>query len=238
MKKISKIILLSLIAIVVILLYKWSCNKPIPLPPDIKTVTDQKAVVVKDSVAMRHVVDSMVKINIKLDKALDIADNNIKYLAANVTALEKWIDELLVSPVPDTCKHIVAALTDKFGKLKTASANKDAEANKRYANLWQIRKNLDGIIKEKDKGWAKIRGSLDTCWAQQKKLEDYVKKVSPKRGIYAGITAIGNTTTIYGGIGVNFGLMNRKGTMWEVGAIQMQGVTQYTIGVRTRLFKF
>jgi len=233
---IGKWIILLLLVVAVILLWKWACNKPVPQMPEIKTVSDQKEIVKADEAAMKKQADSFNVILKKMDATND--KQYREYIALLNENNELLADNRVLSkPIPDTCRELNQAWIDRFGKLKIVSDQKDVAANNTINGLSNTISTQKNFIAAKDTAYKKLRANLDTCFENAKKLEQYAKKVKPKLGIYAGITAIGNPNKIYGGIGVNIGLMNRNGTLYEIGAIQMQSTTQYTVGIKTRLFK-
>lgn len=237
MKNLSKILLLLLLAIAVIILWKWACNKPITTPVTTPTET-QVQVQVADEVLRQFYADSFFNIirqKNNLVIKLRIAHDD---LMAEYLNYQNDISNTLGRPVPDTCKPIVALLNSQFAKLVATNSKKDSAAKTVITALHILNFEKDNFLNEKERAYSKLKNNFDVCIANAKVNEAYIKKINPKRGIYAGITAISNAATIYSGIGVNIDYMNRNGTSYGVGVIQMGSVIQYTVCIKTRLFKF
>ena len=231
-----KNVLIVLLGIVI--LYLLTCNKPKPALPIVKTVTEQKEVVRVDSIASKHFVDSVNELvdGYKNDADKAVAESN--QLASINLSLQKDMDALVSAPIPDTCKPFrdaVARLNAKLTKVQQDEANACKSAlNSKDKIIGQ----KDVLIANGKQDYAKLRQSLDTCFKQQATLTNALKQYKPKASIYIGASMIGNPTDYLKGYGLNLGLTNKRGTMYEVGAIQMGSTINYTVSFKKILFRF
>ena len=85
-----------------------------------------------------------------------------------------------------------------------------------------------------ERGVTKQKSLLDTC----NRSVGILEKNLPNNAILLGSNMMGNQNKVFYGYGVNLGLQNKKGTIYEIGVMQIGTATQFTIGVKARLFKF
>ena len=223
----------------IVILYLITCNKPKPVPfPVVKTVTEQKEVVRVDSIASQHFKDSVNELIDGYKNEADKAVAESNQLAEVNLSLQKNMDALITSPIPDTCKPFrdaVARLNAKLTKIQ----QDEAQACKQALN------SKDKIISQKDvliangkQDYSKLRANLDTCLKQQNTLTSALKQYKPKASIYIGASMIGNPQDYLKGYGLNLGLTSKRGTMYEVGALQMGSTINYTVSFKKILFRF
>lgn len=237
----TNILLLAVIIVLAILLLKGCFGKKVIEKPDtvptkvqVKEQSKDEALNIAMSDSFTAVINTLETERAKLKKDLLSTEDFVTDLLNQQNDLENAIN----MPVPDTCKAIQALLNEKYTRLKNDNTRYINNTTATLKNQDKLISTQNGFLKEKDRAYNQLKSRWDTCITNAKKLEDYADKVKPKRGIYAGVIGMGNTQKIYEGVGITLGLMNRKGTMYEIGAIQMGNTTQYTVGLKTRLFKF
>lgn len=230
-------IFLALVIIVLVCLL--TCNKKKqPVTEPIKTVAEQKAEIKVDSIASKHYNDSVAMKEKQASKEGEMWFNEWKASEQRYADLEKGISEFTQQPVPDTCKELQQQYTTQLLKLSKENKQKDIACEKTIASKNGVISQQAVLIKSKNSEVGKLRAFLDTAFAQQTKLSKSLKQLNPKNSIYIGATALGNENKFINGYGVNLGLRNKKGTMWEVGALQIGSTINYTIGVKKTLFNF
>ncbi len=231
-----KNLLIAVLAIVI--LYLLTCNKKVAVvTPIVKPISEQREAVRIDSIASQKFKDSVVNIiNFWKHDAKKWQGNWNKEAEENAE-LQKGIGDLLLAQVPDTCKEYQAKVLAEYNRLVALNKKKDNSCN----NLVRAKENIisqqNKLIQNGKEDYRKLRVNLDTCFAQQKKLEDYNKKILPRSSIYIGATVIGQPAKIYEGIGINLGFENKRGAKYEIGVLQMGAIYHYTVGYKKTLFK-
>lgn len=222
----------ALLACIYILLTgKCNCNRPVPLQPTVKTVHDQKVILQKDEKEIKRVKDSFDLVLTNHYKDDDKDYNDYLDLLNENDRLQH--DILLLSKVqPDTCKPFV----DQYNKY-VAQTNKTLSAANMSINGL---KNTISIQKKfltvKDSNYSTIRKYLDTCFAQQQKLQDYIDKYKVKREINISAVALGSYIAPYKlSAGIVLGYRNRKGFEINIGAYTNNTIS---IGIKKPLLKF
>ncbi len=228
-----------LIAVILVMLYLLTCNKkPSPELNPVIPVKEQKEKVVADSVASKKFTDSIALIIKQKDKEAEMWHNEWKASEGRYNDLEKGTVDLITQEVPDTCKAMQEKYNQQFVKLSKESKQKDISCE----NTINAQKNLINqqivVIRKGEKDAIGLRASLDTAFEQQRKLTKTVSSLKPKNSIYIGVTALGNENKFVQGYGVNLGLRNKKGNMYEAGALQIGSTISYTISFKKTLFKF
>ena len=231
----SNIVIIALIIVIICLL---TCNKKVQPVEPIKTVAEQKAEIKIDSVASKQYNDSVTALIEGVTKEADVWLKEWKASETRYNDLEKGISEFTQQPVPDTCKELQQQYTTQLLKLSKENKQKDISCEKTIASKNGVISQQAVLIKSKNNEVGKLRAFLDTAFAQQTKQAKIIKQLKPKNSIYIGATALGNENKFINGYGVNLGLRNKKGTMWEVGALQIGSTINYTIGFKKTLFNF
>lgn len=221
-----------IVALIIALLYLLTCNKKTEVAPIVKPISEQREVVRIDSMASQKFRDSVQRIIFNWEHEAKKWQSNWETEVNENADLYKKIDEIITEPVPDTCKPYQQKLLNEYNQLVRANQAKDNAASQTINSKNKIINEKDVLIAQSKKDYSKLRINLDTCFAQQKTLEAYAKKIKPRNQVYVGITAIGNTNKYYEGVGLNLGLKNKRGYMFEVGALQMGTVTQFTLGLK------
>jgi len=231
-----KNLLIAVLAIVI--LYLLTCNKKVAdVTPIVKPISEQREAVRIDSIASQKFKDSVADI-IKFWRGdAKKWQGNWNKEAEENAELQKGIGELLLAQVPDTCKEYQAKVLAEYNKLVSLSQKKDNSCNNIISAKENIIVQQNRLIQNGKEDYRKLRINLDTCWAQQKKLEDYNKKILPRSYIYIGATVIGRPAKVYEGIGINLGYENRRGTKYEIGVLQIGAIYHYTVGYKKTLFK-
>lgn len=151
--------------------------------------------------------------------------------------MEQGFTDYIATALPDTCKKYQWVISE-YNKISEASKKKDAVNEKIIASKNVIINQKDLLIANGKKDYKNLRANTDTCLKNQTTLEKYVKALKPKRELYIGAIGMGNQSLKGFGFGVNLGLRDRKGNMYEIGVVQLGNTTQYTVGFKKRIFRF
>lgn len=235
----SKVIAIIFGIIILILWYK-TCHPPKPVTSTLIPVTsisDQKAVIVHDSIITKKQLDSLLVIQDKLQADANSANFLLGGAQAENLLLQKEMDDAITQPVPDTCRPYALQIQALNAKLKQSTIDAQKACNSSVNAQKAIVKNKDGIIAVNNTQINNLRASVQTALDQQKKLQDNIKKIMPKSEIYAGIELIGNQTKPLTAYGINLGLKTKKGTYFEVGAFQMSSIIYYQASYKKTIFK-
>lgn len=221
---------LFIAALILIIIYFAACHKVAPIEkPVYVPVTTQVEVVKKDEAAMKVVSDSFNLILKKEKNETAKAKLERDDVIADYLNLQNNISSTLSNPVPDTCKKIVGQLTGQFNNLKILSDKKDKSCNDQVSSLERMITTQSNFLGQKNKDYARLRLSLDTCWINQKKLEKYADKVKPRNQVYVGISA--NVLPTFG-YGVDLGLKLKSGIMFEGRAMMLNNQTYGQISIK------
>ena len=229
---------LLIIGLLLVILYLVTCKRKVVQPDPVKTVTEQKLVVMTDSIASKKYNDSVALKIKQSSKDAEMWYNEWRASETRYNDLEKGIAEFTKQPVPDSCKELQKEYSAQLLKMAKANSKKDISCENTIRLKSTTIEQQAVLIKSKNSEVGKLRAFLDTAFAQQTKLTRALKQLKPKNSIYIGATALGNENKWVNGYGVNLGLRNKKGTMWEVGALQIGSTINYTIGFKKTLFNF
>lgn len=210
---------LIITGLIIYLLYISFCNKPVtPVEkPVVKTTTEQvKAVASIDSV--RKVIGDSFILVIK-DKEQLSNKYFYKWQETDVklTMAERAVESLLNEIIPDTCLEYQNKMRVQYGNLKTETDKYKNNATKSITTLQSLATTQKSFLAQKDKEYKLIHNSFDTCIAQQKILEKYIKKIEPKRELSGGISAITSYLNFKPQVGIILGYRNKTGTELTLG---------------------
>lgn len=223
--------------IVVVCLFTCKRKKQVAADPVIPVAVQKEAVRV-DSIASKKYNDSVLLKVKQSAKDAEMWYNEWRASETRYNDLEKGIAEFTQKPVPDSCKELQKEYSAQLLKMAKANSQKDISCENTIRLKSTTIEQQAVLIKSKNNEVGKLRAFLDTAFAQQTKLTRALKQLKPKNSIYIGATALGNENKWVNGYGVNLGLRNKKGTMWEVGALQIGSTINYTIGFKKTLFNF
>jgi uncharacterized protein HemX len=227
------IILVLMLAVVIYMLFLQRCS-----PSEfatVKTIKEQTEIVKHDSIISQHYKDSVQGVINNLEYNANRYYNNWKVAANEYSLLEQSIGNGIAQTLPDTCKKYQDWIISEYNKLIVASRKKDTATLKTIYAKDNIISQKNKLLANSKEDYKKLRNNLDTCFKQQKTLQDKVKELSPRREIYAGITS--NVYPSFG-IGIALGLRNKKGTQFEASVIQFHGKANYSVSIKKTLFKF
>lgn len=227
-------------ALVVVILYLITCHRPSPNPvlTEVKPVKEQEKAVRVDSIASKKTYDSFMVAIKEKDRAIETWYNEWKASETRYNDLEKGFVDLSNKEVPDTCKSMQQAYILQLNKLISENRKKDYSCGNTIASLKAQSAQKDLLIKKGLDDWKKLKVNFDTALAQQTKLTKAVSSLKPKREVYAGIMAMGSETKPFEGVGVNLGLRNKRGSQYEVFALQFNSGIHYGISLKKKLFQF
>jgi hypothetical protein len=229
---------LLIIGLLLVILYLVTCKRKVVQPEPVKSVAQQALIVKTDSIASKKYNDSVLLKVKQSAKDAEMWYNEWKASETRYNDLEKGIAEFTQKPVPDSCKELQKEYSAQLLKMAKANSQKDISCENTIRLKSTTIEQQAVLIKSKNNEIGKLRASVDTAFAQQTKLTRALKQLKPKNSIYIGATALGNESKFINGYGVNLGFRNKKGTMWEVGALQIGSTINYTIGFKKTLFNF
>lgn len=230
---------LLLFIMAVIILYLFTCKKKIDeKPPIVKPSTEIVQEKIDLDAITKHISDSFTNEIQQKDKVIQRYSSDYDDLMAEYLNYQNDISQTLTNtPIPDTCREIVATLNRQFTTLKKSSTDKDNTARNLITSLRQQNLTKDRFISAKDTAIKKYISLLDTCTKGYAVMENYIKKSKPKSEIYAGVSMLGNPNKILNGYGISLGLRNKKGTQFEISAININNTINYGLSIKKRLFK-
>jgi len=236
MKKINwhKVILYATIIILAIFLFK-TCRKPIAAPVVIKEKEMIRDIAAVDA-AKKQLSDSFTVVFRQQEQVIAYKESMYDDLMATYLNEVNDLQNTFLLPVPDTCKKIVGQLNYQFNQLKQTSDRKDNSARQVINSLKDQNKTKDNFLLAKDRDYQKLHSVLDTCVKTVKALEDYSKKLQPKTSLFVSVTGLGNQNNF--GYGVGLGIMNKRGTAYEVGAFQYAGAINYSLSIKKTIFRW
>jgi len=232
---------LAVAVVLALLFFAFKCGRDSSKPEkEIITIPakEQEREQAKDEVVNKVNNDSFINV-IKLQekntsKLLDRYDNLMQAYLTQVELSKEGINEV----VPDTCLQYQKKVKGEFDKIISSNAAKDSTAKKTISSLQLTNKSKDNFLIEKDRQYRQLKTRWDTCISNTKKLEQIVKDNKPKREVFIGAELVGNPNNYFYGYGVNLSYKTKKGVIIELGAMQLRTTTNYSIGLKTRLFKF
>lgn len=228
-----------LILVILVMLYLLTCNrKPSSELNPVIPVKEQKEKVVIDSIASKKYNDSVALIIKQKGKEAEMWYNEWVASEGRYNDLEKGTVELITQEVPDTCKAMQEKYNKQFIKLSKENKQKDISCENTINAQKGVITEQKVLINKGNSIATSLRARLDTAFEQQRKLSKAVSSLKPKNSIYIGVTALGNESKFVQGYGINLGLRNKKGNMYEAGALQIGSTISYTISFKKTLFKF
>ncbi len=206
-------------AAIAVILYLAFCNKPAIPEPIVKTVKEQQTIIHTDTVEHKLNVDSIGRLISDANKKADYWRNAFNVSASEVNGLENSLTEYIAkTPIPDTCRNIISQIQLQFDRIMSSNkkAFNDCDSTIHSKDIIIFQK--DAIIKEDSNAYRRMISNADTCLSNQTKLQAYIKKIRPRTTIYIGASAYGYSQF---GAGINLGVMNRRGTMYQAGVMQL-----------------
>jgi len=222
----------------IVIIFLLTCNRKSAPQVLVKTITEQKEVVRHDSIISQHFKDSVQRIIDSRNKEINYWMNSYSVADNELRALQNGISQNIGQQLPDTCRKYQVWIIGEYNKLMASAARKDSAHRKIMAGKDAVITQKDALIANGRDDYRKLRANLDTCFKQQETLEKAVKGLKPRREVYVGATVLGSPDKPVAGYGLNLGVRNRKGTMFEAGAIQIGPTINYTISVKKPIFKF
>ena len=200
------------IVLVLVIFYLYRC-RPVPTP---QTITTTK--ILKDTLRLieqdrKKIEDSFNLVLQKHYKADEFNNGQFVNLVNQNTELAE-INENLQRELtyPDTCREVVNRLNSAHNNYVSQTKLTIDKAKQSLINLSQTVQTQKAYLTEKDKLYARLKSTLDTCITNNAALEKYAKSVKPKRAITLNV----QTISPYAGkispeFGAGIGYMNRKG---------------------------
>ncbi len=210
------IFLIVAIIILCYILFLTKCHKNTTDSQGVKTVTEQKIVVVKDTLELKRITDSLIFIN---NKQQLVSSSQIKELKQ----LQSKAKEIEYKLVTDTI--YTSALTDYIDN----SNQRDTTCNLIINNLKGQLSNRNALIKQNAISYKKQLANLDTCFAQQNKLEKIVNETKLRNQVYVGVSA--NVYPVLG-YGIDLGIKLKNGLIIEGRAMQLNSSTYGQIALK------
>lgn len=228
---------IALVVVAIILLYK-TCNPPhLPVLPAVVPVADQKEKVRVDSVASQKYKDSISEVIKGEAKKADAWYSEWKASEQRYNDLENGAIDLLDKPVPDTCNALKAQYLTQIKALSVAANKNKLACEGTIKAKDAVIAGKDGLLAKSKEDYTKLKLNFDTALIQQQKLTKAVHTLRSRSEIYAGIMAMGSEIKPFEGAGVSIGLRNKKGTQYEIFALQFNSGVHYGLSYKTRLFK-
>lgn len=203
---------LALVILALVIFYLSKCRKP----PEPKTITTTK--VLKDTVRLieedrKHITDSFTNLLKKHYQQDDFNNGQFINLVNQNTELAE-INENLQKELtyPDTCREVVNRLNSAHNNYVSQTKLTIDKAKQSLINLSQTVQTQKAYLTEKDKLYARLKSTLDTCITNNAALEKYAKQVKPKRSINLNIQTISPYVgKISPEFGAGIGYVNKKG---------------------------
>lgn len=235
----SKWFWIALILIAAIILFKMCWHKPVPHKPATKPAKEY----VKDRLtaeALKKVnEDSFINVIKEREKSIFIWRSKYEGLVTDYLNEQNDFSKALSEKVPDTCQQYQARLNKRYNDMLKKNAGKDKAAYSLISSYESKIKTQADQKNQNDKDYAELKAAWANCVSDLKKEQDYSKSVKPKRGIYLGVMGSTGLTGLSNiGAGISAAYQNRRGTMYEVGAMQQFGSIQIAVGIKTRIAKF
>jgi hypothetical protein len=225
---------LFMLGMFIALIYMLTCKNQVPSIPAIKTIKEQVEVVKHDSIVSQHYKDSVQTIITGLERSANKWYMDWKVLANEYSLLEGGMNDLLTMPVPDTCKEIQNRLLAQFNKVIQTNRLKDTACVQTIAAKDGIIANKDKLIANSREDYRKLRINLDTCFAQQSKLEKAARQLRPKGEVYFGLTGVTSYESFSPTLGLSIGYRTKKGIQVELGGTLKKDIF---LSIKKPLFK-
>ncbi len=184
-------ILFIIMAVVAIILWYKSCHpKALPVATTVTSIAEQKTVIRVDSIASQKYQDSVNTLVDSYEGELKRVKAELEHTQDVVLGVQQDMNDLLVNTlVPDTCLEFQKKAAAMNKKLAASTAAAQALCNKAVAAQRAVINQKDVLIANGKKDAAKLRVNLDSCFAQQKKLQKSIKDFKPKPYLSAGLMA-------------------------------------------------
>ncbi len=198
--------------LVLVIFYLYRC-RTVPTP---QTITTTK--ILKDTLRLieqdrKKIEDSFNLVLQKHYKADEFNNGQFVNLVNQNEELAQ-INENLQKELtyPDTCRDVVNKLNSAHNNYVAQTKLTIDKAKQSLINLSQTVQTQKAYLAEKDKIYARLKSTLDTCITNNAALEKYAKQVKPKRSINLNI----QTISPYAGkispeFGAGIGYVNKKG---------------------------
>lgn len=203
--------------------------------PEVKTVKEQVEVLRIDSIASALFRDSVNKIVGYWKNNATHWEGNWNREVKENAELQNTVGEILNSSVPDTCESYKQKAIGEFNKLLLSSSKKDTACSKALTAYKNVITQKDALIKRGTEDFKKLRVNIDTCFAQQTKLEKYIKQIKPKHEIGLSVAALTDYTNIKIQLGAGLYYRTKKGMIIEANYYTNRAVS---ISVKRPLFRF
>lgn len=231
-----KYLILICLGAAIVIFMLW-CNRPageVPEPPAVVPVQVQKDTVAKNEAQTKMVIDSLNNLVRLWEKEADRYKGQYKNLSVLYDRVSSDYSKTLAELPQDNAKVIEAI--QRFEELTKISVEKDEMCVREITALRTSLTLKDNIISEGELLNKKLKNSFDTCTSQQSKLEKYIQeaqKVTKKRNqVYAGVSVIGNEFNWLNGMGINAGVINKRGGIFEAGAFVMSKQINYSLSFK------
>jgi hypothetical protein len=227
---------IAIAVLAVVIIFLLTCNRSKPVPPSITTYHEVHDTIITIDKQYKKTSDSF---KIVLQNRYIIDDNNYKKYLFLLNKNSQLLNDLnyLKQPLPDTCKPLQDFWVKKWTALKVISDAKDTACNTTITGMGKTIKTQVSLIDNQKNFIDRYRAAADTCSKALKELEKYSNSLN-KRSIFVGVTYLGSQLQPYEGIGINLGLRNKRGNIYEIGAAQTNTGLQFSISYKKTLFKF
>lgn len=175
------------------LIFSRGCNDVQDVQPKIIPVEKIVTNIVRDEAYTKHIVDSLMAINSKVEKNYQSAQQTIDNLKSENNQLAVERDEAISHVENQQVKNdlISSALKmDANNKAKDSACSQAINALKTQVRLRSL------VVVEKDKLLNKQRLNIDTLVSNQNALEKYISKIKPRNQLLIGITT--NVYPVFG----------------------------------------
>lgn len=222
------------IIVLAFLLFK-SCGKITQQPVVIKGKEIRDTIRLIDR-ERQYIADSFNAIIYKQDAEIRNYKSKYDDLVADYLNIQNETQNVITKTVyPDTCKPIVDLLTGKFNQLSIASSKKDKAASNTINSLTVQNKTKDKFLVAKDSSYKRLLRTCDTCSKALSELEQYAKKIKPKREINIGAEISSPYINLKPAVGLGIGYRDRKGNQINAAIYSNQTIT---VGYKRTLIKF
>ena len=227
---------IAIAVLAVVIIFLLTCNRSKPVPPSVTTYHEVHDTILTIDKQYKKTSDSF---KIVLQNRYIIDDDNYKKYLFLLNENSQLLNDInyLKQPVPDTCKPLQDFWVKKWTALKVVSDAKDTACNTTITGMGKTIKTQVSLIDNQKNFIDRYRAAADTCSKALKELEKYSNSLN-KRSIFVGVTYLGSQLQPYEGIGINLGLRNKRGNIYEIGAAQTNTGLQFSISYKKTLFKF
>ena len=227
---------ISIAVLAIVIIFLITCNRSKPLPKPITTYHNIHDTIITIDKQYKHLSDSFKTVLAKRYKSDD--ENYQKYLLL-LNENSKLINDInyLKQPIPDTCKPLQEFWIKKWIALKVVSDKKDTACNTTITGMAKTIIAQKQYVADQENYIKRYRAAADTCSQALKVLEKNNRSLN-KSSIFVGVTYFGSKLQPYTGVGINLGLRNKRGNIYEIGAAQTNTGLQFSLSYKKTLFKF